>query len=106
MNCKNIFKKNPDKITFEDMLKAVTMIDNDKYILYDELYKKNITIIHSYISELKDNYQFSKQKYLDDIDFKKSITIIKQICKAHNIAYDTKRKYQNNSYKIYYIFSF
>ena len=105
MNYKKIFKKNPDKIGFVNMLKKVCMIDNRKYIFYDELYKKNITIVHSYITELKNNYHISKQHYLEDINFKKCITVIKQICKLHTVGCDNKRKYQKNSYKIYYIFS-
>ena len=105
MKYKKIFKKNPDKTDFVNMLNKVCMIDNRKYIIYDELYKKNMTIIHSYISELKNNYHISKQDYLEDINFKKCITIIKQICNVNNIGCDNKRKYQNNSYKIYYIFS-
>ena len=105
MKYKNIFKKNPDKTDFVNMLKKVSMIDNRNYILYDELYIKNMNVIHSYIYELKNNYHISKQAYLDDINFKKSVTIIKQICKVHHIGMSSKRKYQNNSYKIYYIFS-
>ena len=105
MKYKNIFKNNPDKTDFVNMLKNVCMIDNRKYILYDELYKKSMTTIHSYISELKNNYHISKQSYLEDINFKKCVTIIKQICKTHDIEWSTKRKYQNNSYKIYYIYS-
>ena len=62
MNYKSIFKTPPNKLDFEIMLKNITMLDNRKYILYDELYKKNMTIIHSYISELKNNYHISKQE--------------------------------------------
>ena len=105
MNYKSVFKILPDKLEFEIMLKNITMLDNRKYIIYDELYKKNMTIIHSYISELKDNYHISKQDYLTNINFKKCVTIIKQICKIHGIECESKRKYQNNSYKIYYLFT-
>tara|TARA_Y100000741_G_scaffold282907_1_gene222668 strand:- start:2714 stop:3034 length:321 start_codon:yes stop_codon:yes gene_type:complete len=105
MNYKKIFKTYPEKSDFETIIKDCFMIDNKKYILYDEIYKKNIKTINNYILSLKDKYHISKQSYLENLDFKKCITTIKQIAKIYDISIDTRRIYFNNSYKIYYIFS-
>jgi hypothetical protein len=105
MNYKKTFKTYPEKGDFTIMLKNNCMIDSNKYIFYDELYKKNITTINNYLLTLKENYHKSKQSYLENLNFKKCITIIKQISNIYDISIETKRIYQNNTYKIYYIFS-
>lgn len=105
MNYKKIFKKEPDKNSFINIIKKCSMIDNKKYILYDELYKKNIDTVNTYILSIKDCYHKSKYHYIENVDFKKFITVIKQICSIYDISVETKRTYQNNSYKLYYIFS-
>jgi hypothetical protein len=103
MNYKKIFKKKPDKNEFTAIIKNISMLDNKKYIFYDELYKKNIDGINNYLLSLKDYYHNSKHKYLESLDFKKCITIIKHISSIYDISIETKRTYQNNSYKLYYI---
>ena len=105
MKYKKIFKTNPSKNVFITTLKECSMINNKKYIFYDELYKKNSQLIKNYVLTLKDNYHISKHNYLENIDFKKCITVIKQISSLYDITIETNRVYQNNSYKIYYIFS-
>jgi|APSaa5957512535_1039671.scaffolds.fasta_scaffold586970_1 hypothetical protein len=105
MKYKKTFKTYPEKIDFTTMLKNNCMNDNNKYVFYDELYKKNITNINNYMLTLKENYHTSKQTYLENVTFKKCITIIKQISNIYDIPIETKRVYQSNSYKIYYIFS-
>jgi hypothetical protein len=80
------------------------MLDNRKYVIYDELYKKYNNTIDSYILEIKHNYHISKRTYLENINYQRFITIIKQLCKLHGISWESKRIYQNNTYKIFYIF--
>jgi len=105
MKYKKIFKKVPDKDMFVQLLQNINMVDNNIYIFYDELYKKNKDYIKDYFFMIKDNYHESKKGFIDDLNFKKSMTAIKQLCRIHNIEYINKRRYFNNTYKIYYIFS-
>ena len=105
MNYKKIFKNIPEKDEFVQLLQNITLVDNKIYIFYDELYKKNKDYIKDYFFIIKDNYQDSKKGFIDDLNFKKSLTAIKQLCRIHNIEYINKRRYLYNTYKIYYIFS-
>ena len=105
MNYKKIFKDIPDKDNFVQLLQNINIVDNNIYIFYDELYKKNKDCIEDYFFMIKDNYQDSKKGFMDDLNFKKSMTAIKQICRIHDIKYINNRKYFNNTYKIYYIFT-
>jgi hypothetical protein len=104
MNYKKIFKSIPDKDRFVQLLLTINMVDNNKYIFYDELYKKEENYINDYFFTIKNNYHNSKREFIDDLNFKKCMTAIKQLCRIHDIEYINKRKYFNNTYKIYYIF--
>lgn len=104
MKCNRIFKVKPDKEQFIDFLKEICIIENKNFIFYDELYKKSKTVIDKYFLDLKNNYHNSKLEYIKDINFNKCITLIKQICKINDIEFTSKRKYFNNTYKIYYNF--
>jgi len=104
MKCNRIFKVQPDKEDFINFLKEISNNDKNTFVFYDELYKKTKIIIDKYFLDLKNNYHNSKVDYITDINFNKCITLIKQICKINNINFKSKRKYFNNSYKIYYHF--
>ena len=104
MKCNRIFKVQPNKENFIIFLKEITISDNNVFVFYDELYKKSKIIIDKYFFELKDNYHNSKLEYISNINFNKCITLIKQLCKVNNIDFTSKRRYFNNSYKIYYSF--
>ena len=105
MNYKTTFKDIPEKDTFVRLLQNISIVDNDIFIFYDDLYKKNKDCIKDYFFMIEDNYQYSKKGFIHDLNFKKSITAIKQLSRIHNIKYINNRKYFNNTYKIYYIFS-
>jgi len=56
--------------------------------------------------DLKKYYYSSKQKYLDKIqNYRSFITIIRQICKYHQMGFASKMIYDKSKYEIvYYIF--
>ena len=105
MSCSRIFKVNPDKEKFIIFLKEICLSESNNLIFYDELYKKSKLSIDKYFLDLKNNYHNSKIEYITDINFNKCITLIKQICKINDIEISSKRRYFNNTYKIYYNFT-
>jgi hypothetical protein len=79
---------------------------NDEYYLLDVfIFKKckfNNTI-DDFIISLKPYYKTNKLFYLErNMIFKNFVTIIRQLCKIHNIKYTTNIQYTNNSYIIQY----
>lgn len=79
---------------------------NDNYYLLDIfIFKKckfNDTITE-FITSLKPYYKTNKMFYLErTMVFKTFATIIRQLCKIHNIQYTTNIQYINNSYIIQY----
>jgi hypothetical protein len=81
-------------------------IDKDTHFSISKfLYKKteyNNSII-IFIDSLKEYYYVSKRKYIEgQMNYKKFLTIIRQICNANNINYTTKLVYDKSSYEIEY----
>ena len=62
--------------------------------------------ITPFCDSLKEYYYLSKQKYLDKIqNYRSFITIIRQICKYHQMGFTSKIKYDKSNYEIvYYIY--
>jgi len=80
--------------------------------LYYEFTKKNITEkkiiekINPYIDDLKKYYLKCKHsKYLENIDEKKYITILRQILKPYNFLIKSYEKYNNGEKYLLYIIS-
>jgi hypothetical protein len=80
--------------------------------LYYEFTKKNITEkkiiekINPYINDLKKYYLKCKHsKYLENIDEKKYITILRQILKPYNFLIKSYEKYNNGEKYLLYIIS-
>jgi hypothetical protein len=62
--------------------------------------------ITPFCDSLKEYYYLSKQKYLDKIqNYRSFVTIIRQICKSHQMGFTSKIKYDKSNYEIvYYIY--
>lgn len=102
MKCRNI-KIPPDKNIFYSFLNSICYRENNNLIFYDELFNKNKDIIENYATIIKSHYHKSKQFYVTNIDFRKTFTFIKQLCRYFFIDFTLNRKYMNSSYKLYLI---
>jgi hypothetical protein len=70
------------------------------YLFHKTEYNKNLL---TFISTLKPYYHNSKRKYIErPINYKWFLTIIRQLCNAHNIKYNTKLVYNKSTYEIEY----
>jgi hypothetical protein len=81
-------------------------IDKDTHFLVNKfLYKKteyNNNII-VFLESLKEYYYISKRKYVDrTMTYKHFLTVLRQLCNAHNITYTTRLVYDKSSYEIEY----
>ena len=105
-----LFKDNiPNNIIF-DLLDKITSFKNDKYYTIDILsYKKGnySNDIQNFMDTIKPYYHVSKQFYVErELNFPRFTTILRQICKANNIMFSSKIKYDKSKYNIiYYIYT-
>jgi hypothetical protein len=59
--------------------------------------------LEGFIASLKPYYHNSKLKYIErQINYKGFLTIIRQLCKTHQIKYNTKLMYNKSTYEIEY----
>jgi len=90
-------------------LLELNCIRHDNYYLFNNAaFKKGLLneSIEAFINNIKDFYYLSKQKYLTNKrSYNMFTTIIRQICKSNNIAFNSKILYDKSKYEIvYYIF--
>lgn len=83
--------------------------NNEKrYYVFDmSAYKKAIYyhFLPKFIEECCPYYHLAKQHYCNGkLTYKKTTTILRQICNAHSYLYQTKTVYQHNEYVIVYYF--
>ncbi len=100
-----IFKESPPiKILF-DFLDGVCEKQKNKYVFSKANFKKaqmEETII-PFCEKLKEYYYKSKLFYINrTINYKNLITIIRQLCKYHHIAFTSVMKYNKSKYEIIY----
>ncbi len=92
----------------EDLIKLfdnTCLKEDDYYILSKDSFKRGMldNSIPEFMDFCKPFYFSSKQKYLErKLCFNSFITIIRQICKTHNIPYKSQIKYCKSSYTIDY----
>ena len=99
--------------SFDLVKKILSLLINYEFDdLYYEFTKKNITEkkiiekINPYINDLKKYYLKCKHsKYLENIDEKKYITILRQILKPYNFLIKSYEKYNNGEKYLLYIIS-
>ena len=94
---------------FYDLLEKIVLIKNDKYYIINNDAFKKIRLLNLYeelVENLKPFYPKSKHYYLDrPPKYNYFTTLIRHICKANNIMYSSKIKYDKSKYEIiYYIY--
>jgi|MDTF01.1.fsa_nt_gb hypothetical protein len=100
-----IFKIPIDKIIFYEFLSTCS----EKKLKYYEISKISFksavfqNLIQPFCDSIKDYYHISKQHYITrKMTYKNLITVIRQICKFHHIAFTSQIKYDNSNYEISY----
>lgn len=80
----------------------------EKYYVFDNCsYKKGLlnNDLLDFLESCKPYYYLSKRKYVEEkINYKKFITVLRQICKYHKILYTSEIKYEYSKYNIHYYF--
>jgi hypothetical protein len=94
---------------FFEILEQISFIKTDKYytINNDSLKKmKLLGLYEEFTESLKPFYKPSKQFYLTrPPKYNNLTTLIRHVCKANNIIYSSKIKYDKSNYEIiYYIY--
>ena len=82
---------------------------NDNYYLFNKSSfnkSKLLNILDDWCKDLEDYYHKSRKYYVTrKVDYKKFLTIIRQICNQNQLAYNSKIQYAKSNYEIvYYIF--
>ena len=100
-----IFKNNiPKKILF-DFLKE-NADERKNYYFFSKTHYKSALFqenIEPFLDLVKPYYFSSKLKYVTrKMNYKNFVTIIRQICKFHHIAFSSQIKYDKSSYNINY----
>jgi len=97
-----------NSILFSLLDKICTKIDDKYYILNRVSFKQGqyYKYIEDFCNEIQNNYFESKKYYVTrKLDYNKFTTIIRHICKANNINFTSKIKYDKSQYEIlYYIY--
>lgn len=103
-----IFKEKFPKEKFFDFLHNYCEKNDKYYILSKNAYKKAKMEngVKKFFDMVKPYYHVSKKFYLEREDnYKNLITVVRQICKNHVIAYTSNIKYSKSKYEIiYYIY--
>ena len=104
-----ILKCNPDNSVLFDLLEKIC-IKNEKYFLIDKIaFRKGLLSkdIEIFLNNLYNNYYSSKKYYLTrELTYNSLLTVIRQICKANEIRFISKIKYDKCKYEITYFIYF
>ena len=106
MTINQLFTKKPSKELIEKLIQSFGLSDfNDDRIFSRRDIDKNNTIqkIQALVSELSLCYLPCKRKiYLENIDYKRAITILRQCLRLYNYNIKSKEKYFNGDKLIIY----
>lgn len=94
----------PSDALFE-LLDKICVKHNSIYTFNTASYKKGMYTqdIPTFISKYTSFYYLSKQKYITTaLNYKKMITILRQICNSNTIAYTSQIIYDKSKYEIVY----
>jgi hypothetical protein len=91
------------------LLQTICLIQTEKYYIINNAAFKKMRLLNLYdifIENLNPFYKPSKQYYLTrPPKYNFFITLLRHICKANNIIYSSKIKYDKSNYEIiYYIY--
>ena len=103
-----LFRKNIDLLFLKKIFNNLFDIDLDDNTIYN--FSKNTIIsrniiskINNYIEEIKKYYIICKQRiYLEDLNEKKVITLLRQLLRTNNFELKSKEKYDNGKKYLLY----
>jgi len=101
-----IFKYLPDPCLFKALLDNICDLENTRYIINNASFKKGMMFGHisEYCLNMENNYYESKKFYiLRKMTFKYFITVVRLMCRVHDIGYETHTKYNKSTYEIVYL---
>ena len=104
-----IFKKKIPLEIIEEFIKENSILEKSKYMFNKYCFKKSMLEkkIHIFLECIKPYYHLSKKYYIDrDMTYVRFATILRQLCKLHNISIESKIKYFNSTYENIYFISF
>jgi len=105
-----VFREQPPLNILIDLLKLLNqnILQSNQVILINSCsYKKALAhgILFEFLNKLKCYYYNSKRFFVTrEINYKRLITILRQLSNAHGIIYNSDMQYQNSSYDICYTF--
>jgi tRNA G18 (ribose-2'-O)-methylase SpoU len=100
-----IFKTSVPKHFFYTFLESAATKKSNYYIFTKTSFKtvQYQELIEPFLLTIKDHYFPSKQKYVTrKMNYKNFVTILRQICKHHHIAFTSTIKYDKSTYDISY----
>lgn len=99
-----IFHKDPDLSILLDLLDDMSHIHLKKYVITPVTYRQAEyhNKIDPFIELIRPHYHVSKQHYLANMNYKRFLTIIRQLCRCLHIYYKSEIKYIGSSYIICY----
>jgi hypothetical protein len=101
-----IFKSKPEISLFKELLNNICDKNDSVYILNNASFKKGIMFetIQKFCEEIGDCYYDSKKFYIErKMTYKYFITVVRQVCKIHDLTYQTETKYNKSTYEIFYM---
>uniref|UniRef100_A0A6C0EGJ8 Uncharacterized protein n=1 Tax=viral metagenome TaxID=1070528 RepID=A0A6C0EGJ8_9ZZZZ len=103
-----IFCKDPNYNDFNIFLNAIAIPNKENRIsitstIYKQAEYKNM--IQPFVDNLQLYYHKSKAHYLDNVTYKRFVTILRQLCRFFHVYYKSEIKYIGTSYFInYYVY--
>ena len=91
-----------------EFFKENAILQGEKYFFDVNLYRKGIfnKNITNFVNTIEPYYKQQKKFYITRaLTYKNFMTILRQLCRSHNIEYTNKVRYINNSYQIEYLFN-
>ena len=94
---------------FFSILEEICLLKNEKFFIVNNDAFKKMKMLGQYenfIDALKPFYKPSKQYYLNrQPKYTRFLTLLRHVCKANNIIYSSKIKYDKSQYEIlYYVY--
>jgi hypothetical protein len=105
MSSSQIFKTSPSLLKLFMFLDNICEKKNNKYTFEKVAFKKAQlgNSVSVFFESIKPHYFKSKLFYITrTINYKNCMTVIRQICKYHHIAFTSTMKYDKSKYEIIY----
>ena len=105
----NIKYQIPLYVLYDFLCKNSERIDSMQFCINKEFYKRSKLnkSLKIFLETLRPYYHISKQEYIDKCDnYKKFLTIIRQLCKYFQVNYENKVTYFTSNYEKNYIITY